>query len=70
LSPANDTTGPIFSPRDAFQIDQKMDDGKPFTGHVRGRDASGLPTDCISSANYIKSDSTLQCRFEFVIGRY
>ena len=65
--------GPIFKPEEAWNIDTKIDDGKPAQGHLIARwwnDACARADDGKSAkdnliASYNLSDSTLQCALIF-----
>lgn len=66
-----DPVGPIFKPEEAWNIDTKLDDGMPATGHVVIRATGGLAT-CTDSAvgttftaNYLLSASTPTCSLIF-----
>ena len=66
-----DPSLPILTPADAYNIDMKMDDGKPATGNVaiRGNGTYSACTDASSgstlSANYLLSNTTAACVFQF-----
>ena len=69
-----DAQGPALSPADAFNIDTKMDDGKPDTGKVTINMA--IP-ECINGTNnfpyflnasYNLSNTTIACNLAFEIG--
>jgi len=46
-------TNPVYSPLNASAIDQKVDDGSPLTGVIRGGDGNGVTANrCYSSNTY------------------
>ena len=68
-------TAAVFKPEDAWNLDTKMDDGKPGTGKILAYDAVGFTNtgSCTTSANntdytgaYNLSSSTLACSLFFV----
>lgn len=61
------TTGdPVLKPEDAFNIDTKMDDGKPGTGLIRTHKNGHIP-DCVAAddENYLLSGQTNGCYLFF-----
>ncbi|MFZ4542092.1 MAG: type II secretion system protein [Rickettsiales bacterium] len=73
-SPGNVTIGPALKAEEAWNIDSKMDDGKPGTGKVMSRDNTGFGTagSCTLSASntdyagaYKLTNTALACSFFF-----
>lgn len=68
------TIGGIMPPEDAWNIDTKMDDGKPGTGKIRPRniEAQGHPNCSTSSdpavSEYNLDDTTSACGLHFISG--
>lgn len=64
------TFGPVIKPEEAWNIDTKMDDGRPATGNVMTTDTSA--PNCIdgntTSANYLLSLSGNSCGLVFKAG--
>lgn len=67
------TEGPVLKAEEAWNIDSKMDDGKPGTGLVRGyeaytncQDAGTSTTVALAgTANYKLSDTSISCMLMF-----
>lgn len=68
--------GPVLKPEEAWNIDTKMDDGKPGTGKVKTREEYGTTcTDLAASATtaasnhaYLLSNSAVTCNLLFTGG--
>jgi prepilin-type N-terminal cleavage/methylation domain-containing protein len=61
-------TNALLKGEEAWNIDTKMDDGKPYTGKVWARcTASGVSTTTVTDvgATYVLNDSANACRFLF-----
>lgn len=66
--------GAVLKPEDAWNIDGKLDDGKPGTGKVRTRESmAGTCTDLAPSAtnaasmySYLLTNSTVACNLMFI----
>ena len=69
----NDPYLAVFKPEDAYNIDTKLDDGKPGTGKVLARDVSGFSgTNCTTatassqtSATYYLTNTAIRCTMIF-----
>jgi len=63
-------TGPfesIFTPAEAFSIDDKIDDGYPEKGKVRGFDGTTVSTSCINGTSPNKAYTVSSDEFECII---
>ncbi len=69
-----DGAGPVLKPEEAWNIDSKMDDGKPARGNVIARywnnlcaaADDGTHTSNDLNASYKLSDSSVQCSLHFI----
>lgn len=67
----NDPANPIFKPEELWNIDMKIDDGKPATGYLVARAQGGLATctstasSSVPTADYLLSSSTIACNAIF-----
>ena len=58
----------VFTGVDAFNIDQKMDDGNPISGWVLGNQNGYMPTgggwqnDCSTGSDYLVQNTNIICR--------
>ncbi len=69
---ADSTTGDcdekVMTPEDAWNLDTKMDDGKPAYGSIIARfwdDCTDATTNLITDSDYLLTDSTEQCALYF-----
>jgi prepilin-type N-terminal cleavage/methylation domain-containing protein len=67
----NDMDDPIMIPEDAWNIDKKLDDGKPAQGNIIAR-RTGANGDCTTAADhndldadYLLSEASVRCNFIF-----
>lgn len=62
------TTGMLLEPADAYNIDTKLDDGKPGLGKVTsGNEATCTNTTIAASAAYLLSSNTTGCTLRFFL---
>ena len=65
--------GPSLTQEEAFNVDSKIDDGRPFGGYLWSRtgaaDSTGTPvtTPCSTGGIYDVSSNTRSCRLKFAI---
>ena len=64
--PAGSATGNILRPEELWNIDTKLDDGKPNTGKVTSSGGSCL-TDATPTASYLLTNSDISCYAIFTI---
>lgn len=71
LHPSGMPIYPIIKAEEAWNIDTKLDDGKPGYGIVIGPSATGRPncttTDVISTSEYLLTDTTKGCNIYMVV---
>lgn len=62
----------VISPIEAFDIDQKIDDGKPETGKLISETTTGITNKCYQASAYSVTDATykdtLACSMVFKTG--
>lgn len=59
-------TGPVFTPRQQYQIDSKIDDGKPTTGNMFAF-KSGTNPNCVTGTDYALTEGGVNCSFVYFI---
>ncbi len=65
-TPTTLITSAALTPRDAQNIDAKLDDGAASTGLVRGFNGSGQT--CLAASNYLLSSALVACGIAYNIG--
>jgi len=69
LSASNVPENAILLPASALTIDERLDDGNPTGGWVRGVDGADTPGSCIVSGDYDLSVDYVACRLRFDLTR-
>lgn len=73
-NPDDPTYEPVLTPEDAWNVDTKVDDGKPGTGMVTVREVDDAPDGCHDQtagatpavqANYALSNDSIACNLQF-----
>lgn len=57
----------VIRPEEAWNIDTKMDDGRPAFGLVRGSPAGGCTSGTTSAATYVLTTTTQICSVAFIL---
>jgi prepilin-type N-terminal cleavage/methylation domain-containing protein len=58
---ANNNTGGLLTPQQAYFLDKKYDTGNPDTGHIRPRTGVGAENPCITSDNQYNLTTKSRC---------
>lgn len=70
IDPGHTPAGPIWSPREAYQFDNKLDDGLPYAGRMMSNEVPVGGSNCVVTATtstYNLSSESISCRscFDF-----